>query len=167
MRRKTGRNVRNNGAFGESPWPPETAKKPGPPGSKHLGIDIAGLLEGTPIPTWLPGEVLHAGGLPHSSASDATYGNTVFLWPDNYQDIVLLFAHARDTLVTAGPVQWGQEIFTVGGSGAKGLRTYGIHIHMEVRKYEKIYHDRPWLMRQRLDPEKYLLTSLTWKGRLM
>jgi hypothetical protein len=161
MRRKTGRNVRNNGAFGVSPWPPDTGK----PGSKHLGVDIAGLLEGTPIPTWLPGEILHAGRIPNASASDATYGNTVFLWPDGYQDIVLLFAHAKEVHVkTEQRVKWGQEIYAQGGSGAKGLADYGIHTHLEVRKYEKIFHDRPWLMRKRLDPEKYLFLKAHLEG---
>jgi hypothetical protein len=168
MRKRTGRpNVKNNGGFGESPWPPLTSKNPGKPGSKHMGVDIAGLLRHTPIPTWLSGEILHAGRIPDASASDKTYGNTVFLWPDADRDIVLLFAHAQEVLCKTGDrVQWEQEIYTQGGSGATGLNTYGVHSHVEARKYEEVYHDRPWLMRKRLDPEKVLFDEKLLKGEV-
>lgn len=163
MRKRTGRpNVRNNGKYGISPWPPGAKNN-----YKHFGVDIAGLLRDTPIPTWLPGEILHAGKIPNPSGDDATYGNTVFLRPDAKQDIVYLFAHAHRVLCKTGDrVKYEQEIYTQGGSGATGLYTYGVHTHMETRKYEARYHTKPWKMLQRMDPEKVFWDEKILEGEV-
>ena len=153
-KKETGRDVRITGRYGTVPWPPGSKTR-----DSHLGIDIGGLARGTKMQTYLAGEILYAGQIGHIGS----YGYTLFLRPALFPEYVIQYAHAQELLVKTGDKAGrGQDIYTQGGSGAQGLNTYGVHTHMEIRKYEK--NKKPWDMRKRLDPETPLFKLDHLKG---
>ncbi len=96
-------------------------------GGRHYGIDIKGVSTGTDIRAIRKGEVVYAQY--HRGASKSSFGKLVILYHGN--GIYSYYAHCNSMKVKVGDqVEQGDVIATVGATG----RTFGVHLHLELRK---------------------------------
>ncbi|WP_162199877.1 peptidoglycan DD-metalloendopeptidase family protein [Pyrinomonas methylaliphatogenes] len=124
---------------GEGQWQARRASRNGRV-RRHLGLDIAGEENVSPIYANRSGRVIYSGM--RTDPAGRAYGNLIII--DHGDGVQTRYAHNARNLVREGEdVTQGQQIGVVGATGnARGLPS---HVHFEV-----------WVNGERRDPERYL-----------
>lgn len=104
------------------------------PGGKHTGIDIANKI-GTPIPSFVGGEVVETRTGQKSDPSKPSFGNFVSIRDQNGK--IWRYSHLNEVFVEIGQqVQKGAKIGGMGVSGSVYSTSGGTGSHLDLRVFD-------------------------------